>query len=64
MAEVVEIGDRHAAIAYVVKWAQVGDVVLIAGKGHEKGQTVAGQTHPFDDRQQLAEALEASGSDR
>ncbi len=40
----------------------VGDVVLIAGKGHEKGQTVAGQTHPFDDRQQLAQALEASGS--
>ena len=34
-AEVVEIGDRRAAIAHAVAWAQPGDVVLIAGKGHE-----------------------------
>jgi UDP-N-acetylmuramoyl-L-alanyl-D-glutamate--2,6-diaminopimelate ligase len=32
--------------------------VLIAGKGHETGQTRAGQTHPFDDRVELAAALE------
>ena len=37
----------------------VGDVVLIAGKGHETGQTRAGQTQPFDDRVELALALEA-----
>ena len=58
-AEVVEIGDRRAAIAHAVAWAQPGDVVLIAGKGHESGQTARGQTLPFDDRTELAEALEA-----
>jgi UDP-N-acetylmuramoyl-L-alanyl-D-glutamate--2,6-diaminopimelate ligase len=35
--------------------------VLVAGKGHESGQTVAGHTRPFDDRDQLAAALRASG---
>ncbi len=39
-------------------WAQPGDVVLIAGKGHETGQTAAGHTQPFDDRVELAAALE------
>ena len=58
-AEVVEIGDRRAAIAHVVAWARPGDVVLIAGKGHESGQTARGQTRPFDDRTELAVALEA-----
>jgi UDP-N-acetylmuramoyl-L-alanyl-D-glutamate--2,6-diaminopimelate ligase len=58
-AGVVEIGDRRAAIEHAVAWAAPGDVVLIAGKGHETGQTRAGQTHPFDDRVELAAALEA-----
>jgi UDP-N-acetylmuramoyl-L-alanyl-D-glutamate--2,6-diaminopimelate ligase len=58
-AEVVEIGDRKAAIAYAVQWAHPGDVVLIAGKGHETGQTAQGVTRPFDDREQLAAALSA-----
>ena len=43
-------------------WAAAGDVVLIAGKGHETGQTRDGQTHPFDDRVELAAALEAMPS--
>jgi UDP-N-acetylmuramoyl-L-alanyl-D-glutamate--2,6-diaminopimelate ligase len=55
---VVEIGDRRAAIDHAVAWAAPGDVVLIAGKGHETGQTRGGQTHPFDDRVELAAALE------
>lgn len=55
----VEIGDRRLAIAHAVGWARRGDVVVIAGKGHETGQTVAGQTRPFDDRAELARALEA-----
>jgi UDP-N-acetylmuramoyl-L-alanyl-D-glutamate--2,6-diaminopimelate ligase len=38
--------------------------VLIAGKGHESGQTAAGQTRPFDDRAELATALEALGAAR
>jgi UDP-N-acetylmuramoyl-L-alanyl-D-glutamate--2,6-diaminopimelate ligase len=49
-AEVVEIADRRTAIAEAVRRALPGDVVLIAGKGHESGQEVAGVTHPFDDR--------------
>ncbi|OPE44912.1 glutamate ligase domain-containing protein, partial [Mycolicibacterium diernhoferi] len=57
-AEVVEIGDRRAAIDFAVDWARAGDVVLIAGKGHESGQTSRGTTRPFDDRVELAEALE------
>jgi UDP-N-acetylmuramoyl-L-alanyl-D-glutamate--2,6-diaminopimelate ligase len=58
-AELVEIGDRRAAINHAVAWAAAGDVVLIAGKGHETGQTRNGQTQPFDDRVELAAALEA-----
>jgi UDP-N-acetylmuramoyl-L-alanyl-D-glutamate--2,6-diaminopimelate ligase len=58
-AQVVEIGDRREAIDHAVAWAGAGDVVLIAGKGHETGQTRAGQTQPFDDRVELAAALEA-----
>ncbi len=58
-AEIVEIGDRRAAIAHAVAWARAGDVVLIAGKGHETGQTAGGTTVPFDDRVELAAALEA-----
>ncbi len=58
-AEVVEIGDRRAAIDHAVGWARPGDIVLIAGKGHEAGQTSQGQTRPFDDRDELAAALAA-----
>ncbi|MFZ0228856.1 MAG: UDP-N-acetylmuramoyl-L-alanyl-D-glutamate--2,6-diaminopimelate ligase [Mycobacterium sp.] len=57
-AQVVEIGDRREAIDHAVAWAAAGDVVLIAGKGHETGQTRSGHTHPFDDRVELAAALE------
>lgn len=62
--QLVEIGDRAAAIAHAAAWARPGDVVLIAGKGHESGQTAAGQTRPFDDRAELAAALEALGAAR
>ncbi|WP_328290168.1 UDP-N-acetylmuramoyl-L-alanyl-D-glutamate--2,6-diaminopimelate ligase [Nocardia aurantiaca] len=55
--EVREVGDRAAAIRIAVDWAQPGDVVLVAGKGHETGQEIAGVKHPFDDREVLAAAL-------
>jgi UDP-N-acetylmuramoyl-L-alanyl-D-glutamate--2,6-diaminopimelate ligase len=58
-AQVVEIADRRAAIRHAVAWAGAGDVVLIAGKGHETGQRGASRTRPFDDRVELAQALEA-----
>ena len=60
-AEVVEVADRREAIDRAVAWARPGDVVLVAGKGHESGQTGGGQTRPFDDRDELAAALEAAG---
>jgi UDP-N-acetylmuramoyl-L-alanyl-D-glutamate--2,6-diaminopimelate ligase len=56
-AQLVELGDRRAAIDFAVGWAGAGDVVLIAGKGHEAGQTSHGQTRPFDDRDELAAAI-------
>jgi UDP-N-acetylmuramoyl-L-alanyl-D-glutamate--2,6-diaminopimelate ligase len=56
-AEVVEIGDRRTAIAEAVRRAGGGDVVLIAGKGHETGQEMAGVTYPFDDRVVAREEL-------
>jgi UDP-N-acetylmuramoyl-L-alanyl-D-glutamate--2,6-diaminopimelate ligase len=56
-AEVVEIGDRRAAITEAIGRAASGDIVLIAGKGHETGQEVAGVVHPFDDRSVAREAL-------
>lgn len=58
-AEVVDIGDRRAAIEHAVAWARADDIVLIAGKGHEAGQTTRGRTRAFDDRDELAVALEA-----
>ncbi|MFB8280665.1 UDP-N-acetylmuramoyl-L-alanyl-D-glutamate--2,6-diaminopimelate ligase [Nocardia colli] len=56
--EVRELGDRAEAIAAAVNWAQPGDVVLVAGKGHEAGQEIRGVKHPFDDRDVLAAALD------
>jgi UDP-N-acetylmuramoyl-L-alanyl-D-glutamate--2,6-diaminopimelate ligase len=60
-AEVVEVGDRRAAIRHAVAWAGPGDVVVVAGKGHETGQRGATEVRPFDDRVELAEALDALG---
>ncbi|WP_241249869.1 UDP-N-acetylmuramoyl-L-alanyl-D-glutamate--2,6-diaminopimelate ligase [Rhodococcus sp. X156] len=56
-AEVVEALDRASAIDRAVRWAQPGDVVLVAGKGHETGQEINGVKHPFDDRDVLAAAI-------
>jgi UDP-N-acetylmuramoyl-L-alanyl-D-glutamate--2,6-diaminopimelate ligase len=58
--EVVEVGGRRTAIAAAVAAARPGDGVVVAGKGHEQGQEVAGEVHPFDDRVVLREAIEAA----
>lgn len=69
-AELREIGDRKDAILDAICAARTGDIVLIAGKGHETGQTVGERTHPFDDREVAREVLrariaeEASGETR
>ncbi len=47
--DALEIGDRRAAIAAGLEALRPGDVLVVAGKGHESGQTVAGVTIPFDD---------------
>jgi UDP-N-acetylmuramoyl-L-alanyl-D-glutamate--2,6-diaminopimelate ligase len=56
--------DRAAAIEQAVALAAPGDVVVVAGKGHETGQYVAGSVLPFDDRQVTAEALERQAKSR
>ncbi|KOT29175.1 UDP-N-acetylmuramoylalanyl-D-glutamate--2,6-diaminopimelate ligase [Streptomyces caelestis] len=56
--EVQVFEDRAAAIAAAVARARPGDTVLVAGKGHEQGQDIAGVVRPFDDRQVLREAIE------
>ena len=49
-AETLEVDGRRAAIAEALRRARPGDVVLVAGKGHETGQEIHGVVHPFDDR--------------
>ena len=49
--------DRRGAITRALSLAEPGDVVVIAGKGHEQGQEIAGSTQPFDDRDVVREAL-------
>ena len=51
--------DRREAIRLAAGLAGPGDVLVVAGKGHELGQEVAGVVHPFDDRVELAAALRA-----
>ena len=51
--------DRRSAIARAIEGAREGDVVLIAGKGHEQGQEIAGVKHPFDDREVARDVLRA-----
>jgi UDP-N-acetylmuramoyl-L-alanyl-D-glutamate--2,6-diaminopimelate ligase len=53
--------DRAAAIARAIGTAREGDVVVIAGKGHEQGQELDGRVLPFDDRDVARDALRAAG---
>ncbi len=61
-ASVHEVGDRREAIRLAVSLAAEGDCVLVAGKGHETGQEVAGAVTPFDDRTELRAALADLGT--
>ena len=51
--------DRRTAIRWALTSAAPGDVVVIAGKGHERGQTVGDEVRVFDDRVVAREELEA-----
>ncbi|MEU4424618.1 UDP-N-acetylmuramoyl-L-alanyl-D-glutamate--2,6-diaminopimelate ligase [Actinoplanes sp. NPDC024001] len=57
-AKVVEVAGRRAAIDEAVRMAAAGDVIAVLGKGNEQGQEVNGEVLPFDDRIELAAALE------
>jgi len=56
--------DRHKAIALAIAEARPGDIVLLAGKGHEKVQVTREGSHPFDDVEVARAALRASGFER
>ncbi|MEY4964681.1 MAG: UDP-N-acetylmuramoyl-L-alanyl-D-glutamate--2,6-diaminopimelate ligase [Pseudomonadota bacterium] len=56
-----EIGDRADAIRAAVADLKAGDVLVIAGKGHETGQYIKGEVYPFSDRQQALTAALAVG---
>lgn len=55
--DVLRITDRKEAIRTAVALAKPGDILLVAGKGHEKYQEINGHRYPFDDKKVLAEAL-------
>ncbi|MBF0408492.1 MAG: UDP-N-acetylmuramoyl-L-alanyl-D-glutamate--2,6-diaminopimelate ligase [Candidatus Riflebacteria bacterium] len=59
-AVVHKIPDRKSAIETAINMAHPGDIVLIAGKGHESGQIFSDHTIPFDDRKVAREVLEKS----
>ncbi len=54
----VEISDRKEAIRYVIEHGQKGDVIVLAGKGHEDYQEIRGVKHPMDERVLIREVLE------
>jgi UDP-N-acetylmuramoyl-L-alanyl-D-glutamate--2,6-diaminopimelate ligase len=56
-----EIGDRAEAIRAAVASLGTGDVLIIAGKGHETGQYIKGEVYPFSDREQAIAAATALG---
>jgi len=57
--EATEVGDRAEAILRAVDALEPGDALLIAGKGHETGQTISGTVYPFDDLEQASVAVAA-----
>ncbi len=56
----LEIGDRALAIRQAVNMLQEGDVLCVAGKGHETGQIVGSEVLPFSDHEEIQRALEAA----
>ena len=59
----IEIPDRREAIRWCLENAQDGDIVVLAGKGHEDYQEIQGVKHPFDERVVVAELLKEMGKE-
>jgi len=57
VATVIDIAGRREAIAEAVTRARTGDTIVVAGKGHERGQEIDGVIYPFDDREVLIELI-------
>lgn len=57
----ISIIDRREAIKTAVSFAKEDDIILVAGKGHEKYQDISGIKYPFDDKQVLREMFELLG---
>ena len=57
MRALLSVVDRKEAIRAAIAIAKPGDIVLVAGKGHEKYQEIKGVKHPFDDMEILRESL-------
>jgi UDP-N-acetylmuramoyl-L-alanyl-D-glutamate--2,6-diaminopimelate ligase len=56
-SKILIIGDRRQAIKTACRIAQKGDIILVAGKGHEKYQEIKGVKYPFDDKEELLREL-------
>lgn len=59
--DALEIGDRALAIETAVARLQGSDVLIVAGKGHETGQTIKGEVRPFDDVEEVLRAVREAG---
>jgi UDP-N-acetylmuramoyl-L-alanyl-D-glutamate--2,6-diaminopimelate ligase len=59
--DALDVADRRAAIAEGLSRLQAGDVLLVAGKGHETGQIVGDQVLPFSDQDVIAELIRERG---
>jgi UDP-N-acetylmuramoyl-L-alanyl-D-glutamate--2,6-diaminopimelate ligase len=58
MRKVLSVTDRREAVRTACALAKPGDIILLAGKGHEKYQEIKGVKYPFDDHQVLQESFE------
>lgn len=55
--DAVEVGDRHEAIEWAIEDLREGDVLVVAGKGHEQGQIIGDRVVPFDDVAEVEKAI-------
>ena len=59
----VEICDRKEAIRYVIEHGEPGDIIVLAGKGHEDYQEIRGKKYPMDERVLIEDILKEKGRD-